>query len=76
VDPLAYRVGDACRILGIGRTTLYAAIKRGEIKSQKVGRRTLIPAEALKLWLNSRPAPHAQRGSRSIPPSADRLGEH
>jgi excisionase family DNA binding protein len=54
VEPLAFSIADACKVLGVGRTTLYAAIKRDELKSVKVGRRTLITAEALKTWLNSR----------------------
>lgn len=33
--------------LGIGRTATYEAIGRGELRSIKVGRRRLIPADAL-----------------------------
>ena len=39
----AYRVNDACGSLGIGRTTLYALIKRGQLKSIKIAGRTVIP---------------------------------
>ena len=53
---LAYSVADACRLAGIGKTTLYGAIKRGELTSRKVGRRTLIPAQALADWIENLPA--------------------
>lgn len=52
---LAYSVYEVCGLLGVGRTNLYSAIKKGELKTCKFGRRTLIPAEALKLWLESLP---------------------
>lgn len=58
MDPLAYSISEACVVSSIGRTTLYAAIKRGDLKTRKVGRRTLITAHELVSWLNSRPTEH------------------
>jgi excisionase family DNA binding protein len=53
---LAYSVSEACQLVGVGRTTLYAAIKLGALKTHKVGRRTLVTHDALTLWLKSLPA--------------------
>ena len=39
---LAYSISEACGLLSVGRTTLYSAIKRGDLKTCKAGRRTLI----------------------------------
>ena len=70
---LAYSIYEACGLLSVGRTTLYSAIKKGDLKTCKVGRRTLISAEALQLWLEtlptslgvaSQPSNDNQRGSR------------
>jgi excisionase family DNA binding protein len=50
--PLAYRIEDAVRVCGLGRTSLYKLIKTGELYSVVVGGRRLIPAESLKKLLN------------------------
>ena|SRR5688572_2503219 len=45
--PELLSISQAARHLGIGRTATYDAIGRGELRSLKVGRRRLIPADAL-----------------------------
>jgi len=45
---LAYSIKEACKASSLGRTTLYAHIKSGLLKSRRVGGRTLIPAESLR----------------------------
>jgi excisionase family DNA binding protein len=55
LDPLAYGIIQACRLTGVGRTKLYAAIKRRELIARKVGRRTVITAQALSDWIESLP---------------------
>jgi excisionase family DNA binding protein len=52
---LAYSIPHACKLISVGRTTLYSAIKAGEIKVRKVGRRSLITHEELALWLDRLP---------------------
>ena len=49
--PLAWQIAPACHRAGIGRTSMYQLIKKGEIKTIKVGRRTLIPECELQTWL-------------------------
>jgi excisionase family DNA binding protein len=43
----------AVELVGVGRTTLYSAIKKGVLKTSKVGSRRIITIEALKEWLAS-----------------------
>lgn len=44
--PRAYRIDDFCRAYGLGRTTVYALLKNGTLRSIKIGRRRLITAES------------------------------
>lgn len=52
--PLAHRIPDACRRLGVGRSTLYELIKAGELRTIKIGARTLVPETALQGLVASR----------------------
>jgi len=45
-EPLAYRVNEFCRIVGLGRTTVYALIAAGKLATIKIGGRRLITREA------------------------------
>jgi Helix-turn-helix domain len=47
----AYTVGEALHMLSIGRTSLYAAVKRGDLKRVKFGKRTLFCATDLASFL-------------------------
>jgi excisionase family DNA binding protein len=49
---LAYSIREACEASSLGRTTIYKYIAAGQIKTRRIGRRTIIPAEALSTFLN------------------------
>jgi excisionase family DNA binding protein len=51
IEPWAYRVNDAARVVGLGRSTLYELAAEGRLKMIKVAGRTLIPAESLRALL-------------------------
>lgn len=53
--PLAVSIAEAARMVGIGRTSLYAAIAAGKIKTRKSGRRTLVETQALRQFLEALP---------------------
>jgi excisionase family DNA binding protein len=55
VTPLAFSLTDAARRAGIGRTLLYEAINRGDLRVKKMGRRSLVLADDLRAWLASLP---------------------
>jgi excisionase family DNA binding protein len=42
-EPLAYGVTEFCRVVGLGRTTVYGLIAEGKLATIKIGNRRLIP---------------------------------
>lgn len=54
---IAVSPNEAARLCSIGRTTLYAALSSGELKSVKIGTRRLITLDALRDWLKRNEAP-------------------
>lgn len=54
IEPIAMRVPEACRYLGIGRSTLYVLIGDGEIEFIKLGSSTLVLTESLRALVERR----------------------
>jgi excisionase family DNA binding protein len=52
---LAYGVSEAATVAALGRSTVYAAIRRGELTARKAGRRTVVLAADLEAWLKALP---------------------
>ncbi len=61
-EPLAYRVDDASRMLGLGTTKLYALIGTGVLDARKAGSRTLITGESLRAYVTGLPKAHITTG--------------
>ena len=47
VAPLAVRVSQAARMVGLGRSKFYELIAAGDVETVKIGRCTLVPIESL-----------------------------
>ncbi|MBO6769712.1 MAG: helix-turn-helix domain-containing protein [Erythrobacter sp.] len=58
IEPIAMRVPEACRYLGIGRSTLYVLIGQGELEYIKLGSSTLVLTESLKSLVESKRVAH------------------
>jgi excisionase family DNA binding protein len=64
--PLAYNIKDTCRLLGIGATTFYELVRRGQIDAIKICGKTLATAESVHALI-----PNAPRvGERGAAPAA------
>lgn len=63
IEPIAMRVPEACRYLGIGRSTLYALIGKGEIEVIKLGSSTLVLTQSLRDLVERRRETSGQVGS-------------
>ncbi|NPD66065.1 helix-turn-helix domain-containing protein [Lichenicola cladoniae] len=64
LQKLSYNVPDALAATGIGRTHFYKLMANGDIPAVKSGRRTLIPAESLRSYLERLP-PAALRAQKA-----------
>lgn len=53
---LARGPDQSARVAGCGRTKIYEAIKTGELRAKKLGRRTIVLDSDLRNWLASLPA--------------------
>jgi excisionase family DNA binding protein len=48
---VGYTMREVCAVSGVGRTTLYLAIRRGELRSLTKGRRRIVLHRDLTRWL-------------------------
>jgi excisionase family DNA binding protein len=55
---LALRIDEVCDATGLGRTSIYAAIKNGFLRARKCGRVTIILSSDLERFLQTLPALH------------------
>jgi hypothetical protein len=53
--PLAYPVSDLPRIIGIGKTKIFAEIKAKRLAAKKCGSKTIVLADAARAYLLSLP---------------------
>ena len=49
---IAYSIREACEVSSLGRTTIYAHIASGRLKSTRIGGRTIIPADSLRALIS------------------------
>ncbi len=49
--PLLLRVEEAAKLLGVGRTTVFAMVSARELRVVRIGRSVRIPREALEHWI-------------------------
>ena len=50
--PLAVSVKTACKLVGVGRTSMWALIKSGRVRTVSIGRRRLVIYASLETLLS------------------------
>jgi excisionase family DNA binding protein len=48
MEPIAVSINEASKIIGLGRTSIYAMIADGRLQAFKIGRRTLVLVESIR----------------------------
>ncbi len=56
IEPLVYTRREAAEACRVGVEVIDKAIHSGQLKAKKIGRRYIIQIEAVREWLDSRPA--------------------
>ncbi len=64
-EPLAYRIEDARRAIGVGTTRLYELIGAGVLDARKSGNRTLITGDSLRRYIADLPKADIRTGQRT-----------
>ena len=64
LPPVSLTINDAVRFSGLGKTSLYESLARGDIAGVRVGRRTLILADSLRAFIEKQPTYHPTMGRK------------
>jgi excisionase family DNA binding protein len=48
IEPLGYSIDDATRLVGVGRTTIYALAKENRLEIVKLRGRSIVTAKSLR----------------------------
>jgi hypothetical protein len=67
ITPRYAPITDWCAISGMGRSSVYEALGRGDLRAIKLGVRTLIDVEAGLAWLASMPTAKITTGRSRCP---------
>jgi excisionase family DNA binding protein len=59
-NSIALKISEVCAASRVGRTKVYEAIKRGELRAKKHGKSTIVLHADLLDWLNSLPEASAK----------------
>lgn len=51
ITPISYRITDAARVLGIGRSSIFKLLKEGKLRRVRIGTLVLIPRDSLEALL-------------------------
>jgi excisionase family DNA binding protein len=56
MQALAVGIPEACRLIGVGRSSVYALIREGRLTPKKIGKRTVLLVTELEAFVQNLPA--------------------
>ena len=68
-----YTVVEAAQLLGLGRSTMYELVRRGDVASVRLGRKVLITPSTLEALLGCVPPTPAEMAEQSVGEGASRM---
>lgn len=54
MGPLLLTAGEVARLLGLGRSTVFALLAAGDLPVVRIGRSVRVPRAALERWIDER----------------------
>jgi predicted DNA-binding transcriptional regulator AlpA len=67
----AFTLREKAELSSIGRSTIYAAIARGDLKMRKLGGRSVVLAQDARAWLEGTAPADARSGAKAPEADAD-----
>jgi excisionase family DNA binding protein len=64
----AHSIAETCALTGLGRDSIYSAIRSGKLLARKLGRRTLITDDDLRQFLAGLPPAGGHEQARAVTP--------
>lgn len=64
---LAYSIDDLILVTGLGKTTLWAEVAKGNLTVRYAGKRAMFLAEDVRAYLNNLPTERPERENTSFP---------
>jgi len=66
LEPLLLRATEAAKLLGLGRSKVFAMVAAGELPVIRLGRSVRIPRQALERWIRDQTIEAGQRSEAPI----------
>ena len=60
MEKLTISATELPRVLGVGRNTAYELVKRSDFPAVRIGRRIVVPVDALRKWLERQASEKAE----------------
>lgn len=60
MEKLTISATELPRVLGVGRNTAYELVKRSDFPAVRIGRRIVVPVDALREWLERQASEKAE----------------